>query len=154
MAHSVLPDCRCASICPKPTKTGTPLAADALRASLHGYLPPVDPAIIRAQMQLAAEEATDAFNRLNEDVSQDPTASGLLEGLNTEENRERLRAAAERSREFLSNASEAVRAEFERRPNRDKLVILSATMAAVSVGAERPTATMLAPACASPTAIA
>jgi hypothetical protein len=42
------------------TKTGTPLAADALRASLQGYLPPVDPAIIRAQMQLAAEEATDA----------------------------------------------------------------------------------------------
>jgi hypothetical protein len=42
------------------TRTGTPLAADALRASLHGYLPPVDPAIIRAQMQLAAEEATDA----------------------------------------------------------------------------------------------
>lgn len=42
------------------TKTGTPLAADALHASLHGYLPPVDPAIIRAQMQLAAEEATDA----------------------------------------------------------------------------------------------
>lgn len=42
------------------TKTGTPAAADALRASLQGYLPPVDPAIIRAQMQLAAEEATDA----------------------------------------------------------------------------------------------
>jgi len=42
------------------TKTGTPLAADALRASLQGYRPPVDPAIIRAQMRLAAEEATDA----------------------------------------------------------------------------------------------
>ena len=42
------------------TKTGTPAAVDALRASLQGYLPPVDPAIIRAQMQLAAEEATDA----------------------------------------------------------------------------------------------
>lgn len=82
----------------------------------------------------AAEEATDALNRLNEDVSQDPTASGLLEGLNTEENRERLRAAAERSREFLSNASEAVRAEFDRRPDRDKLVILSATMAALGLG--------------------
>jgi hypothetical protein len=42
------------------TKTGTPDPAAALRASLEGYLPPVDPAIIRAQMQLAAEEATDA----------------------------------------------------------------------------------------------
>ena len=41
------------------TRTGTPAAADALRASLQGYRPPVDPAIIRAQMQLAAEEATD-----------------------------------------------------------------------------------------------
>lgn len=42
------------------TKTGTPDPAEALRASLHGYRPPVDPAIIRAQMQIAAEEATDA----------------------------------------------------------------------------------------------
>ena len=42
------------------TKTGTPDPAAALRASLDGYLPPVDPAIIRAQMQIAAEEATDA----------------------------------------------------------------------------------------------
>ncbi|WP_035608775.1 ATP-binding protein [Haloferula sp. BvORR071] len=42
------------------TKTGTPAAVDALRASLEGYLPPVDPAIIRAQMRIAAEEATDA----------------------------------------------------------------------------------------------
>lgn len=42
------------------TKTGTPDPAAALRASLEGYLPAVDPAIIRAQMQLAAEEATDA----------------------------------------------------------------------------------------------
>ncbi len=42
------------------TRTGTPAPADALRASLEGYRPPVDPAIIRAQMQLAAEEATDA----------------------------------------------------------------------------------------------
>jgi SpoVK/Ycf46/Vps4 family AAA+-type ATPase len=42
------------------TRTGTPAAADALRACLQGYRPPVDPAIIRAQMQLAAEEATDA----------------------------------------------------------------------------------------------
>lgn len=42
------------------TRTGTPVAAEALRASLQGYLPPVDPAIIRAQMQIAAEEATDA----------------------------------------------------------------------------------------------
>lgn len=42
------------------TKTGTPDPAAALRATMEGYLPPVDPAIIRAQMQLAAEEATDA----------------------------------------------------------------------------------------------
>jgi hypothetical protein len=42
------------------TKTGTPAAVEALRACLQNYLPPVDPAIIRAQMQIAAEEATDA----------------------------------------------------------------------------------------------
>ena len=43
------------------TRTGTPDPAEALRASLHGYRPPVDPAIIRAQMRIAAEEATDAI---------------------------------------------------------------------------------------------
>jgi hypothetical protein len=42
------------------TKTGTPSAQDAVRACLQGYLPPVDPLIIKAQMRLAAEEATDA----------------------------------------------------------------------------------------------
>ncbi|QJE96725.1 ATP-binding protein [Luteolibacter luteus] len=42
------------------TKTGTPDPAAALRTCLQGYRPPVDPSIIRAQMQLAAEEATDA----------------------------------------------------------------------------------------------
>ncbi|MDB6076784.1 MAG: hypothetical protein JWO82_531, partial [Akkermansiaceae bacterium] len=42
------------------TKTGVPDPVAALRASLEGYLPPVDPRVIRAQMVLAAEEATDA----------------------------------------------------------------------------------------------
>lgn len=42
------------------TKTGTPDPAEALRACLEGYRPPVDPLVIRAQMRLAAEEATDA----------------------------------------------------------------------------------------------
>ena len=42
------------------TRTGTPSAQEALRACLQGYLPPVDPLIIKAQMRLAAEEATDA----------------------------------------------------------------------------------------------
>lgn len=42
------------------TKTGTPAAQEAVRACLHGYLPPVDPLVIKAQMRLAAEEATDA----------------------------------------------------------------------------------------------
>ena len=42
------------------TRTGTPGAAAALKASLDGYLPPVDPRIIRTQMALAASEATDA----------------------------------------------------------------------------------------------
>ncbi len=39
--------------------TGQP-PATALRACLEGYRPPVDPAVIRLQMELAAEEATDA----------------------------------------------------------------------------------------------
>ena len=42
------------------TKTGTPSAQEALRTCLQGYLPPVDPLVIKAQMRLASEEATDA----------------------------------------------------------------------------------------------
>ncbi|MCW1885109.1 ATP-binding protein [Luteolibacter flavescens] len=42
------------------TKTGTPSPQEALHACLQGYLPPVDPLVIKAQMRLASEEATDA----------------------------------------------------------------------------------------------
>jgi voltage-gated potassium channel Kch len=42
------------------TRTGITSPAEALRASLEGYLPPVDPRVIRGQMALAAAEATDA----------------------------------------------------------------------------------------------
>lgn len=42
------------------TRTAQLDAAAALADCLDGYLPPVAPEIIRAQMQLAAEEATDA----------------------------------------------------------------------------------------------
>lgn len=42
------------------TRTEGLAPAAALRACLEGYRPPVDPAIIRRQMQLAADEATDA----------------------------------------------------------------------------------------------
>src|SRR5690606_28500089 len=42
------------------TRTGGLSPADALRACLEGYRSPVDPAVIRLQMELAAEEATDA----------------------------------------------------------------------------------------------
>lgn len=42
------------------TRTQTLQPAAALRACLEGYRPPVDPAIIRLQMVLAAAEATDA----------------------------------------------------------------------------------------------
>ena len=45
--------------CYRLTRTGTPDPVDALRRSLEGYRPPVDPAVIRAQMRLAEEEATD-----------------------------------------------------------------------------------------------
>lgn len=82
----------------------------------------------------AAETATDALNRFNETLPEDSGASNLLDDLNTEENRERLRDAAERSREFLGNVAEAVRSDFERRPDRDKLVILSATLAGLGLG--------------------
>jgi hypothetical protein len=42
------------------TRTGGLAPAAALRACLEGYRPPVDPAIIRRQMELAAEESTDS----------------------------------------------------------------------------------------------
>ena len=42
------------------TRTQNSSAAEALRACLNGYRPPVDPAIIRHQMDLAAAEATDS----------------------------------------------------------------------------------------------
>lgn len=42
------------------TRTADLPPAAALRACLEGYRPPVDPAVIRRQMQLAADEATDA----------------------------------------------------------------------------------------------
>lgn len=45
--------------CYRFTRTGTPDPAEALRLSLEGYRPPVDPAVIRAQMRLAVEESTD-----------------------------------------------------------------------------------------------
>jgi hypothetical protein len=42
------------------TRTAELTPGLALRACLEGYRPPVDPAVIRRQMKLAAEEATDA----------------------------------------------------------------------------------------------
>lgn len=82
----------------------------------------------------AAERATDALNDLAEQLNQDQTASGLLEDLNTEENRQRLADAAERSRDFLHGVSQRIKAEYDARPGRDKLVILSATTAGLALG--------------------
>lgn len=84
--------------------------------------------------QLAEQQTAEAMNRLNNALPPDSTASGLIDDLNTEENRERLRDAAERSKDFLKGVSDKVRADYERRPARDKLIILSSTVAGLALG--------------------
>lgn len=82
----------------------------------------------------AANELTDAVNALSDDLPEGSAASNLIDDLNTEENRQRIRDAAERSKEFVSRLAEAVKADYERRPARDKLILLSATLAGVGLG--------------------
>ncbi len=82
----------------------------------------------------AANELTDAVNALGDDLPEGSAASNLIDDLNTEENRQRIRDAAERSKEFVSRVAEAVKADYERRPARDKLILLSATLAGVGLG--------------------
>ena len=53
---------------------------------------------------------------------------------NTEENRERIRDATERSKAFLKDVSERLRSDYDRRPDRDKLIILSSTLAGLALG--------------------
>lgn len=82
----------------------------------------------------AAEELTDAVNGLSDRVPADSAASELLEDLNTEENRELIRNAAERSKAFVKNAVDSVKREYDARPARDKLILSSATLAGLALG--------------------
>ncbi|MFK7884654.1 MAG: hypothetical protein AB8F26_10785 [Phycisphaerales bacterium] len=82
----------------------------------------------------AAKEITDAVDGLSERVPENSAASDLIDDLNTDENRQRIRDAAERSKEFVTNAWEAAQAEYGRRPARDKLVIASSTFAGLGLG--------------------
>lgn len=84
--------------------------------------------------QQAANQAAEAMARLNDSLPPDSTASNLIGDLDTEENRERLRDAAERSKAFLAEVTEKIKADYEARPDRDKLVILSATLAGLAFG--------------------
>lgn len=82
----------------------------------------------------AREQTAEALDLLNRSVPDGTPASELIGDLNTEENRERVRDAAERSRAFVAGVADKVRADYERRPDRDKLVILSSTLAGLAVG--------------------
>lgn len=82
----------------------------------------------------AANQLVDAVESLNDTVPDGTPAQSLLDDLNTEENRQKLRDAAERSRRFVSGVADRVRADYESRPARDKLILLSATMAGLGLG--------------------
>jgi hypothetical protein len=84
--------------------------------------------------QQAAKQTAEALARLNNSLPEDSTASGLIDDFNTEENRERLRDAAERSKAFLRDVSDKLKSDFDARPARDRLVILSATLAGLAFG--------------------
>lgn len=84
--------------------------------------------------QQAANQAAEALARLNSSLPDDSAASNLIDDLDTEENRERLRDAAERSKAFIHDVSEKLKSDFDARPARDRLVILSATLAGLAFG--------------------
>ncbi len=109
---------------------GAPTDPDAPYADTAADLRALTDDLARA----TREQTDEALDRLNRSLNDDPEANQLLADLNTEENRERLRDAAERSRAYLAHVSEVLRAEYDRRPARDKLVILSSTTAGLAVG--------------------
>lgn len=85
--------------------------------------------------QRARDQADQALDLLNRGAPNGSTgASGFLDDLNTPENRERIRDAAERSKAFLKEVTEKLRADYEARPGRDRLVILSGTLAGLGLG--------------------
>lgn len=80
------------------------------------------------------DQTQEALDLLNRNLTEDAPTTNIIEDLNTEENRERLRDAAERSKAFLQGVSARIQADYEARPARDKLVILSSTLAGLAVG--------------------
>ena len=82
----------------------------------------------------ARQQTDQALELLNRSMAEESAASGFLDDLNTEENRERIRDATERSKAFLKDVSERLRSDYDRRPDRDKLIILSSTLAGLALG--------------------
>ncbi|MCC5824116.1 MAG: hypothetical protein LAT64_08605 [Phycisphaerales bacterium] len=80
------------------------------------------------------EQTSEALDLLNRSVPDGTPAAEFLGDLNTDEARERILDAAERSRAFIAGVAENLQADYERRPDRDKLIILSSTLAGLAVG--------------------
>ncbi len=116
---------------PSPADGGSVLDTDGLALNEE------PPALIDFDEQarrLAAERLTDEAESLADSVPEGTAASELLDELNTEENRERIRDAAQRSRDFVEGVYDRVMADYESRPARSKLILASATMAGLGVG--------------------
>lgn len=116
---------------PTPTTDDPALIPEAL--ALNEESPPIIDFDEEAR-RMAAERLTDEAESFAESVPDGTAASELLDELNTEENRERIRNAAERSRAFVTGVYDKVMADYESRPARSKLILASATMAGLGLG--------------------
>ena len=108
-------------------------AFDAQGLALNEATPPIIDFDQEAR-RMAAERLTDEARSLADSVPDGTAASELLDDLNTEENRARIRDAAERSRAFVEGVYDKVMADYESRPARSKLILASATMAGLGLG--------------------
>jgi len=114
-----------------PTEVDPSLAGETL--ALNEETPPIIDFEDEAR-RLAAERLTDEAQNLADSVPEGTAASDLIDEFDTEENRERLRDAAERSKAFVLSAWNAVKADYDKRPARSKLILASATLAGLGLG--------------------
>ncbi|MEM9372976.1 MAG: hypothetical protein AAGA55_04970 [Planctomycetota bacterium] len=115
-----------------PSETGI-TAEDKPGLALHEPTPPLIDFEEQAR-QIAAERLVDGADSLTGSVPEGTAASELLDELNTEENRERIRDAAERSRAFVAGVYDKVMADFDSRPARSKMILLAATLSGLAIG--------------------
>lgn len=118
-------------VSPTPTTDDPALIPDNL--ALNEETPPIIDFDEEAR-RMAAERFTDEARSLADSVPEGTAASDLLDEFNTEENRERIRDAAERSRAFVKGVYDKVMADYDARPARSKLILASATMAGLGLG--------------------